>query len=97
MAIWAAVLALTGFHYSGVNNAIAFTANEGTYFWSTGYAWGTVEIKNSGTAKTAILHVSFGQLVLKTCTLNNYGKSETRKPVTISSGNSLEFKIQQGR
>ncbi len=44
MASWAAVLALTGFRYSGVERAIRFAPVAGPvrWFWSTGNAWGTV-------------------------------------------------------
>ncbi|HEU0165574.1 MAG TPA: GH116 family glycosyl hydrolase, partial [Thermomicrobiales bacterium] len=44
MASWAAFLALTGFHYSGVAGTMAFgdLAPGSTTFWSTGDAWGTV-------------------------------------------------------
>jgi hypothetical protein len=44
MASWAAVLALSGFQYSGVEKSMEFAAGEGTYFWSNGSAWGTCRI-----------------------------------------------------
>ena len=44
MSSWAAVLALTGFHYSAVTQTMTFDAIEGVHFWSTGYAWGTCTI-----------------------------------------------------
>ncbi len=50
MASWSAVLALTGFHYSAVNKSMAFNAAEGKHFWSNGYQYGTVEIKDNGNA-----------------------------------------------
>ncbi len=31
--------ALSGFHYSAVDQHISFTDKPGHYFWSTGYAW----------------------------------------------------------
>jgi len=33
------VLALSGFHYSAVAKKMEFAAQEGSFFWSTGYAW----------------------------------------------------------
>jgi len=44
MASWAALLALTGFHYSAVTGTMRFAASDTpvTWFWSTGYAWGTL-------------------------------------------------------
>lgn len=46
MAAWSVVPAMTGFHYSAVDGKMSFDAPDGTYFWSTGYAWGTVMIKD---------------------------------------------------
>ena len=51
MASWSAILALTGFHYSGVTREMKFGDITGKYFWSDGYAYGTVEISNAGTDK----------------------------------------------
>lgn len=48
MASWSAVLALSGFHYSGVDNTIRFTDRPGNYFWSNGSAWGICEIQKEG-------------------------------------------------
>ncbi|MCF7853197.1 MAG: glycoside hydrolase family 116 protein [Candidatus Pacebacteria bacterium] len=44
MASWGAIAALTGFHYSAVTGEMRFAASEKpvTWFWSTGYAWGTL-------------------------------------------------------
>jgi hypothetical protein len=36
MAIWAAPIALTGFHYSGVTQTIKKKPHKGQWFWSTG-------------------------------------------------------------
>lgn len=44
MASWSAVLALSGFHYSAVTGTMQITATPGTYFWSNGYAWGTIKV-----------------------------------------------------
>ncbi|MBV9490182.1 MAG: hypothetical protein JO069_10720, partial [Verrucomicrobia bacterium] len=44
MASWAAILALTGFQYSGVTETMTFTAtsNRSRTFWTNGYASGTI-------------------------------------------------------
>ncbi|MBQ9170285.1 MAG: hypothetical protein IJ219_06820 [Bacteroidaceae bacterium] len=68
MAAWAGVLALSGFHYSAVDQHITFTDKPGHYFWSTGYAWGTCDVKADGTAKLDVLK---GELPLKTITVGN--------------------------
>ena len=41
MAVWGAVLALSGFQYSAVSGTMTFKAQVGQQFWSTGNAWGT--------------------------------------------------------
>jgi uncharacterized protein (DUF608 family) len=50
MASWAAVLALSGFQYSGDDKTISFAAPTGDspaiYFWSNGSAWGTCHVMN---------------------------------------------------
>ncbi len=48
MASWAAVLALSGFRYSGVEKTISFAAKEGNYFRSNGSSWGTCGIRKAG-------------------------------------------------
>ena len=61
MASWAAVLALSDFHYSGVEQQMSFTSQPGTYFWSNGSAWGLCTIS----ASDATLKVLKGSLSLK--------------------------------
>lgn len=41
MASWAALLALTGFHYSAVTKELNLSDRLGRYFWSNGSSWGT--------------------------------------------------------
>ena len=94
MASWAAVIALSEFQYSGIDQTITFTSKEGTWFWSNGSSWGTVEIKNSGNLKIAKLNVLSGQVTLKSFTSKDYGKTALKKPVTINQGNSFEFRIE---
>jgi uncharacterized protein (DUF608 family) len=48
MASWAAILALTGFHYSAVTKTLKLASRPGRYPWSTGRAWGDVEIVRAG-------------------------------------------------
>lgn len=50
MASWAAVLALTGFHYSAVTGEfrIRDVAHGASLFWSTGGAWGTWQRDGAG-------------------------------------------------
>jgi len=54
MASWSAVLALSGFHYSGVDQSMQFTSTPGTYFWSNGYAWGNCKIEKGKATLTVL-------------------------------------------
>ena len=47
MASWASIIALSEFQYSGVNKSMKITARPGRYFWSNGYAWGTVQVSSA--------------------------------------------------
>lgn len=67
MASWGSVLALSGFHYSGVNKTMSFTSVPGTYFWSNGYAWGTCKI----TETEAVLDVLKGTIDIRQLKVGN--------------------------
>jgi non-lysosomal glucosylceramidase len=56
MAAWGGVVAWTGFEYSGVSKTMKFNPvdGDGSYFWSNGYAFGTVLISNSNVKLTVI-------------------------------------------
>ena len=73
MASWAAVLAMTGFHYSAVERRMAFTAKEGRFFWSTGYAWGTVSLSREEGGWQVNLVVLGGNLALDRLELRTVG------------------------
>jgi non-lysosomal glucosylceramidase len=64
MTSWAAVLALTGFRYSGVSRIMEFAIKEGTFFWSTGYAWGTLSQEPAAEEIQVRLRVLSGDLWL---------------------------------
>ncbi len=44
MASWSAVIAMSGFNYSGVEKRFCITGKPGKWFWSNGSAWGTVTV-----------------------------------------------------
>ena len=66
MSSWAAVIALSNFHYSGVSKEMSFTECPGNYFWSNGYAWGTCRIQSDGYVALTVLK---GSLPLDTLTI----------------------------
>ena len=88
MASWSAILALTGFQYSGVDRSMIFTSEPGTYFWSNGYAWGSCEVKD----RKAILTVHYGRLELERFTLQNVGTKKTGHK-EISKSQSLTIQL----
>ncbi|WP_240625895.1 GH116 family glycosyl-hydrolase [Spirosoma pollinicola] len=65
MVSWATTLALSGFQYSGVTQTMQFNNQEGTFFWSNGYAWGTCTKKKQANKLQIMLTVLHGQLPLK--------------------------------
>ncbi len=72
MAAWSEMLAVTGFYFSAVKKEMTFTAQEGQFFWSTGYAWGTCSISKEDTWKVK-LSVLFGDLSIDSFTLASIG------------------------
>ena len=65
MDSWSSILALTGFHYSGVTDEISFNNLTGKYFWSNGYAYGTIDMSDTSKGKKVILTVLNGKLESK--------------------------------
>lgn len=61
MASWSAIIALSGFQYSGVEKTMTITDVPGVYFWSNGYAWGMCTVSKS----EVVLEVLKGNLYLK--------------------------------
>ena len=87
MASWSALLTLTGFRYSGVDKAMTFAAAElgkaTTWFWSNGYAWGTVKQKRTGKKIAVDLTVLHGELAIGKLTLTGWGEVALERPGTI--------------
>jgi non-lysosomal glucosylceramidase len=90
MISWAAILALSGFEYSGVEHSMTFAANEGVYFWSNGDAWGRCQIAKLNNQMTVTLSVLNGQLSLTKFILKDYGKKDFKKHVSINSGEEIQ-------
>jgi non-lysosomal glucosylceramidase len=74
MTAYGAILALTGFHYSGVEKTMKFKAVEGKYFWANGFTYGTIELKMDKNIFAVKLDVLGGKpLELKTLELSGFG------------------------
>ncbi len=87
MASWAAVLALSDFHYSGVDQTMNFTSAPGRYFWSNGYAYGICEVSEDAVK----LEVLKGSLELKALTLSGRKKPVATR-VALPEGEAAVFK-----
>ncbi|MBM4027349.1 MAG: hypothetical protein FJ280_18375 [Planctomycetes bacterium] len=97
MASWAAVPALTGFQYSGVDKAMTFAPNVGEHFWSNGYAWGTCTIKKTGRGMSVDLAVLQGELTLTQFSLRDFGSTGFKEPLTIPAVAKAQFTIARNR
>ena len=93
MASWAAALAMTGFHYSGVEKSMTFAAKDGTFFWSNGYAWGSCSIEQSTMGKLIEISVLQGELDLSRFTLDGFGLQQFDQPVKIETGQKIKFSV----
>jgi uncharacterized protein (DUF608 family) len=67
MASWAALLALTGFQYSGVTETVQFApvTSPTSWFWAGGDSWGTVQLEPGAAGTAVTLKVLAGQLALR--------------------------------
>ncbi len=93
MASWSAVLALTGFHYSGIEKEIKFDNINGNYFWSNGYAYGTIDLKDVETGKQIKLYVLNGSLQLSTIVIENLGEVSIPRGITLEAGELASYLI----
>jgi len=96
MASWAAVLAMTGFGYSGVEKSMTFAAQDGSFFWSNGYAWGTCSLEKRKKDIQVELSVLHGQLPLSKFILRNFGDRQFDRTLLIKAGQKLKFSVPQG-
>lgn len=95
MASWASVLALTGFHYSEVEKTLefAFSEKQAKWFWSTGYAWGTISQKPM--TKTSLLELSVlsGEINFKNIILKGKGELKLREVATLKAGKKVKIVV----
>ena len=93
MDSWAAVLAVSGFHYSAVNKSMSFTSTPGKYFWSNGYAWGTMQSEVTANGYKVTLEVLKGSVPLEQFTIDNSRKSFERGNI-VGEGKSVSFEVK---
>ena len=93
MASWAAILALTGFHYSGVTQTMTLGSREGEFFWSNGHAWGSYRITVSGDTTKVDINLLYGSLSIKRLEVNGIGEHSFETPKTIHPGEVLSINL----
>lgn len=94
MASWSAILALTGFHYSGVTKELEFGNITGKFFWSDGYSYGTVEISKPGENRTLSLNVLNGKIDISKITIRDLGSVKLKTMKSIKAGETQSFTIK---
>jgi uncharacterized protein (DUF608 family) len=83
MSSWSTLLAASGFHYHGGEQAVTIKAAPGfRCFWGTATGWGTFRV----TAAGAVLGVDHGTLAVRSATVN--GRKSTPN-ATIAEGHEL--------
>jgi non-lysosomal glucosylceramidase len=93
MASWSALLALTGFHYSGITKEMRFGDITGKYFWSNGYAYGTAEISGKDRERSVTISVLNGTVEISKIAIDGIGEVSRKKGSAISPGGSESFRI----
>ena len=88
MASWSAILALSGFQYSGVDKTMSFTSKPGRYFWSNGYAYGVCEVS----ADAVKLELLKGSLELNSLSLAGR-QTPVGVKISLAEGESAQFTL----
>jgi hypothetical protein len=92
MASWAAVLALSGFHYSAVSATMTFTAmtKAGQMAWSNGSAWGICRQTPFDKGVRVELEVKFGEIALQNLVLTGLGSVHLGETRVIKAGQTFQ-------
>lgn len=95
MVSWAAVLALSGFQYSAVDQTIAFAApsEPSRHFWSTGYAWGSCALEPNGAGCEVELKVLGGEVSFAELTLTGLGTARFEQTQALGKGDTLRCTV----
>ncbi len=93
MAAWAAVTALTAFHYSAVEGSFRITGESGTHFWSTGYGFGQCVIQRDAGGVRCALRVREGLVSVRRVVLSGLGETVLPESRTLRAGDLLEFRV----
>jgi non-lysosomal glucosylceramidase len=94
MASWATTLALTGFHYSAVERRLEFAPREGEFFWSNGWAYGTVRINKDEDKYTVVLVSLKGNLAVRTFILRGVGSDTSKTERMVKPGQPMTLSLR---
>jgi non-lysosomal glucosylceramidase len=95
MASWAAVLAWTGFRFSGVTRRMEFGVRPGRWFWSTGYAYGTCVMATGDAGYDVRLTVLGGELRVLEFGLTGFGVHRWPEAQVWRRGDRVEFGVNR--
>ena len=93
MASWATVIAFTGFGCSAVEKSMTFAPQNGSFFWSNGYAWGNCSLKTGENDVRVELSVLHGELTLSKFILRNFGIHQFDKITSLKAEQKIEFTV----
>jgi non-lysosomal glucosylceramidase len=93
MISWAELLALTGFHYSAVDQRFTAAAKDGNYFWSNGYAYGSITQKTEGSKRLVTVSTLKGEVNFKSLRLTEFGETLFDAAHRIKAGESLTLEV----
>ena len=96
MASWAGILALSGFQFSAIDRSMAFAAPDSArqHFWSTGYAWGTIQLTPDGNGSCDVeLDILHGKVALDSFALTGLGEAQFEETQRLSAGVVLRFAV----
>ncbi len=94
MASWSSVLAMSGFHYSGVDKSIRFTERPGHYFWSNGSAWGECVINELDEELSVDFSVLHGEIELNRFQLGNGEESVFSSLVKLEENEDILLRFK---
>ena len=98
MASWAAVLALSGFQYSAIDNRLTFAVASQVcqHFWSTGYAWGTCHLNpHQDGSCTVEFKVLYGKIRFDVLQLASFGSYSFDQVQVLQAGESLTCNVTE--
>jgi uncharacterized protein (DUF608 family) len=93
MISWAGILALTGFHYSAIDEQLTVAPKNGNCFWSNGYAYGSITQRAMGSKRMVTISSLKGDVSFKSLRLTGFGEARFDVPQQIKAGTSFTFEV----